>query len=255
MNTIPNQSSIPMTVTNNNQQPTSSFEKASISPDKLSVQLSDLGKISQEIDMTANTIDSILMSNMSDSDRKEIEQVFAKLDGIFDENKTQDSTLEYADKLIARADELMGKAFDSLSDDKKQQVLDLSARVEQLEMNIAQAEHDNTYSKQEMMATSQTVGMSSPQNNQAELVNNASSASKSDSQSGDKTLSATALNSISANELKKLPLSALKKLNAAQLNKLSTAQLNMLELPQLKQLSSAARAKLNDTQLAKLGNL
>ncbi|MGB0834234.1 MAG: hypothetical protein ACPGR2_06935 [Psychrobium sp.] len=250
MNTIPNQSSIPMTVTNNNQQPTTSFEKASISPDKVSVKLSDLGKVSQEIDMTANTIDSILMSNMSDSDRKEVEQVFTKLDGIFDESKAQDSTSEHADKLMARADELMGKAFDSLSDDKKQQVLDLSARVEQLEMNIAQAEHDDTYSKQEMM-----VGTSSPQNNQAELVNNASSASKTGSQSGDKPLSTAALNNLSANELTKLPLSALKKLNAAQLNKLSTAQLNTLDVPQLKQLSSAARAKLNDAQLAKLGNL
>lgn len=153
MNTIPNQSSIPMTVTNNNQQPTTSFDNASISPDKVSVTLSDLGKISQEIDMTANTIDSILMSNMSDSDRKEVEQVFTKLDGIFDESKAQDSASEHADKLMARADELMGKAFDSLSDDKKQQVLDLSASVEQLEMNIAQAEHDNTYSKQETMST------------------------------------------------------------------------------------------------------
>ncbi len=227
-------------------------KKQRLETSQSSVSLSQLGKINQEIDVTANTIDSILVSGMSKEQKKEVGELFKQLDSLFDKNPTGAGIEQQADKLLNRVDSIMESTFNKLPKNQQDSIVSLSKRVEQLESNLELEQQLTVYSQQEIIASAQQSGQMQPSENKKQLLE---SSHRNDSEkSSKKALSTAQLNSLSAAELRKLPAGTLKKLSAAQLNKLSTAQLNNLDLAQLKRLSSSAVSKLNEGQLAKLNN-
>lgn len=227
-------------------------QKQLLGENQPSISLSQLGKINQEIDVTANTIDSILISGMSKEQKKEVGELFKQLDSLFNKNPTGAGIEKQADKLLNRVDSIMESTFNKLPKNKQDSIVSLSKRVEQLESNLELEQQLTVYSQQDIIASAQQSGQMQPSENKKQLLE---SSNRNDSEkSSKKALSAAQLNSLSAAELRKLPANTLKKLSAAQLNKLSTAQLNNLDLAQLKRLSSSAVSKLNEGQLAKLNN-
>ncbi len=197
---------------------TANNQKQPLGGNSPSISLSQLGKINQEIDVTANTIDSILISGMSKEQKKEVGELFKQLDSLFDKHPTEEGIGQQADKLLNRVDSIMESTINKLPKNQQDSIVSLSKRVEQLESNLELEQQLTVYSQQDMIASAQQTGQMQSSENKEQLLG---SSQRNDSEkSSKKALSTAQLNSLSAAELRKLPASTLKKLSAAQLNKL-----------------------------------
>lgn len=242
-NTLKANEAVDSVANNDSQSP--SFNKSSI-------QLSDHAKAFQAIDTASNTIDDLLIKNMPEQQRQELEKTYQQLDTLFEKEKPTAEDEKRANSLMDNIDKTLNAAFENLPKNEKKIIDKLAQQIDKLESEIGLRENSDTYSKNEIVMRA-NPNMDNENEPQMLGIEAGGSGGPSDSEkSKKKSLTTAQLNALSSAELRKLSSNQLKKLNAAQLNKLSSAQLNTLDVSQLKRLSSAALSQLNDSQTAKL---
>lgn len=202
-----------------------------------SVEVSDQGKLFQQLDEKSEKVESMLRSHMSPEQAKEVENSFEAIDAILGKevlSKKDEANLE---KLSEKIDVAFTNSIAKMSADEKDVFNKLDTELEGLEQQV------EAISESEMEAYQ--AGGQVPSGG----FNGSSEANSSEI--GDKKSNKN-LNSLTTAQLNKLSALLLKKLSSIQLNKLNSNQLNKLDTLQLNQLSLTNQAKLNASQMAKL---
>ena len=117
---------------------TANAKKQSIRTEQSLLSLTQPVQVVQEIDVTSNTIDSILLSGMSSAQKKEAGEIFKQLQSLFDGNPTGVGVEEQADELLNRVDSIMESVFNKLSQNKQDSIALLSMCENQVESNLEQ---------------------------------------------------------------------------------------------------------------------
>ncbi|WP_085300203.1 hypothetical protein [Cognaticolwellia mytili] len=222
--------------------------KASVS----SVKISSEGKLIQALDETSDKIDTMLEKNMTNEQKKNLDEIYQQLDGLFESEDLSQKQEKKVTALFEQADKIYNTSIEKLSSSEHETIDKLANKMESLSAQLAQYENNNPAANKQANNGGNTrnseVTSRAITSGGSELSDVAASKKKSKK----KALTVAQLNALSIAELNKLPPSELKKLNAKQLNKLNANLLNTLALPQLKQLSNGNIGKLNQTQQDKL---
>ena len=188
------------------------------------------GKLTQELDQTSMEIDQILSSHLSKEQKKELTNIYQKLDKAFDSDDGSAQSERKIENLFEQAHKILETSVDKLSATETKQVDALINKMDYLEHKLAGFE-------QHAVSGSRPVPSEQEQRYDAEANIMTTPTNKK------KTLSVAELNALSATELNKLPAHLLKKLNAQQLNKLNASQLNLLPDNLLNKLTPSNLAK------------
>lgn len=194
------------------------------------LSLSAPGRLTQELDQTSMEIDQILSSHLSTEQKKELNNIYQKLDKAFESDDGSANAEHKIENLFEQAHKILETSVDKLSTSEKKQVDTLINKMDSLEHKLA------GFEQHEFSAPMQ-VSSGQAQRHEANESNIVAPAKTK------KTLSVAELNALSAAELNKLPAHLLKKLNAQQLNKLNASQLNLLPENLLSKLTPSNLAK------------
>lgn len=197
------------------------------SSQSVALSLSNAGMLTQELDKTSQEIDQVLMRHLSPEQKKELNNIYQKLDKEFESSNLSEKKIE---NLFEQAHKILDTSVDKLSSNERKQVDSLVNKMDQLEGQLAGAE------QLEFGGSVSISGGREPA--QEQEVGSAGGAGKKK-----KALTVAELNALSAAELNKLPAHLLKKLNVQQLNKLNASQLNQLPENLLSKLTPANLAK------------
>ena len=195
------------------------------------ISLSTEGKLAQQIDAASDQIDDILLRHVTPQQEKELNDIYQKLDQLFEKDQLTGEEERSADALFEQVHNILETSVDKLSNGEREKVDQLVNTMDGL---MAKFDHGDA-------GRNNSKGVDSLSN----IIGGSKSASN-------KSLSVAELNALSAIELNKLPANLLKKLNSGQLNKLNAAQLNTLSAAQLNQLSANNLEKLNPAQAQKI---
>ena len=206
----------------------------SVNSGSVELYLSTEGKLTQELDQTSMKIDQILSSYLSTEQKKELTNIYQKLDKAFDSSDGSAYSEQKIEHLFEQAHEILETSVDKLSPTETKQVDTLINKMDYLEHKLAGFE-------QHAFSGSSPVSNDQRQRYEAEANIMATPTNKK------KTLSVAELNALSAAELNKLPAHLLKKLNAQQLNKLNASQLNLLPDNLLNKLTPSNLAKVTNS--------
>lgn len=201
------------------------------------VSLSEEGKLTQKIDAASNEIDKILLRYVSPEQKKELNGIYTKLEGLFSKESLTGKEEKSAEVLFEQVHNILESSIDKLSTEEHKTVDKLGITMDTLS---AQLEPNEAKATDEVPQPSVGVSNEIPDS----IVQS--------KQGKKKSLTVAQLNALSVMELNKLPANQLKKLNSQQLNKLNAAKLNSLDLPQLKQLTPSNVEKLNQVQTKKI---
>ena len=203
------------------------------------ISLSTEGKLAQQIDAASDQIDDILLRHVTPQQEKELNDIYQKLDQLFEKDQLTGQEERSADALFEQVHNILETSVDKLSSGEREKVDQLVNTMDGLMAKFDQGDAGR-------LLNANTPGNNS---NGVDSLSNIIGGSKSAS---NKSLSVAELNALSAIELNKLPANLLKKLNSGQLNKLNAAQLNTLSAAQLNQLSANNLEKLNPAQAQKI---
>ncbi len=226
-------------ISNDNIESTSSTKGGPVSiSGAAKVELSDQGKLFQQLDEKSEKLENMLRANMTPEQAAEVEESFQRIDAILEKDQLTVKDEKNLDKLSDKIDSAFSSSIEKMSATEKKEFNKLDSELKGLEKKLESITEQNLLSFQTDRQMP-SGGFDS------------SSASSSGEESEGKQSSSN-LNSLTTAQLNKLSALLLKKLSSIQLNKLNASQLNKLEITQLSQLSPPNQAKLNASQLAKL---
>jgi hypothetical protein len=234
-------------LTSSNSTAKGHVDEEPIGINRPSVEVSDQGKLFQQLDEKSEKLEGMLRSHMSPEQAKEVESSFEAIDAILDKEILSKKDEAKLDELSEKLDDAFSSSIAKMSVDEKEVFNKLDAELKGFEQQV------EAISESEMEAY-QTGGQVPSGGFNVSSGGGYSKRSSVEVSSSDIEYkkSNKNLNSLTTAQLNKLSALLLKKLSSIQLNKLNANQLNKLDILQLNQLSLMNQAKLNASQMAKL---
>jgi hypothetical protein len=205
------------------------------------VELSDQGKLFQQLDEKSEKVENMLRANMTPEQAAEVEESFQEIDAILEKEQLTVKDERVLDKLSAKIDSAFAHSIEKMSTTEKKEFNKLNSELEGLEQKL------ESIPEQELMNFQLDRQLPSAGFESFSVSSVNSSVGETEGKQSSNNLS-----SLTTVQLNKLSALLLKKLSSIQLNKLNATQLNKLEITQLSQLSPSNQAKLSSSQLAKL---
>lgn len=197
------------------------------------IELSDKGKLFQQLDEKSEKVESMLRANMTPEQAAGVEESFKKIDAILEKDQLSAKDEKTLEKLSEKIDSAFASSIEKMSTAEKKEFNKLDSELESLSIKF------ESIPEQELMSFQADRQVPSAGFDSFLAGSEDSKPAKN-------------LNSLTTDQLNKLSALLLKKLSSSQLNKLNTSQLNKLDALQLNQLSSANQGKLSASQLAKI---
>jgi len=102
----------------------------SLSTDTLNI--SDLGKVTQEIDSLFDKVDNIYMTHLSADQKKELEASYQQLDSLFESEQPNDAQEKQINAIFEKIDNIFTAAEKSLTPDEQEALSKLENKIDNL---------------------------------------------------------------------------------------------------------------------------
>lgn len=199
------------------------------------IELSDQGKLFQQLEEKSKKAEGMLSANLSPEQEQEVDKSFKALDAILEKDDITEKDEAALDVLSDKIDAILSTSIAKMSPADKRIFQQLDTDIIKLEQTLegtSERELESFQSDRQMPSGGFDA--------------------QSDSSDKEGKQSSKNLNALTAAQLNKLSALLLKKLSSIQLNKLNSSQLNKLDALQINQLSQVNQAKLNASQAAKI---